>query len=322
MNIVILDGYTENPGDLSWDSIGRFGKLTVYDRTPFPNGNNSDIISRAKGADIVITNKTPLNAETIAALRPELKYIGILATGYNIVDVAAAKSAGVPVCNIPTYGTTAVAQFTMALLLEMCHHAGEHSISVKNGDWSHCSDFCYWKYPLVELAGKTIGLIGFGRIGRSVAKLSAAFGMTVLSYDPLTCEPALAEPVTLDELLSRSDVISLHCPLFDETRKIINRDTISRMKNGAMLINTSRGPLIDEDALVEALGSGRISCAALDVQSSEPPPENSPLNRLPNCILTPHIAWAPKESRKRLMDIAAENIRAFLEGKPQNIVNP
>ena len=320
MNIVILDGYTENPGDLSWDGFKAYGKLTVYDRTAFIDGN-SEIVSRAKSAEILITNKTPISADTISALLPELKYIGILATGYNIVDVAAAKRAGIPVCNIPTYGTAAVAQFTMALLLEICHHAGEHSLSVKAGDWMRCPDFCYWKYPLVELAGKTMGLIGFGRIGRAVAKLAAAFGMTVLSCDPQSHYPELAKPVELDELLERSDVISLHCPLFDDTREIINESTISKMKRGVMLINTSRGPLINEAALCAALKSGRISYAALDVQTTEPPRKVSPLNALPNCILTPHIAWAPKESRQRLMNIAVDNVRAFIAGNPKNVVN-
>lgn len=321
MKIVILDGYTENPGDLSWEGFERLGDLTVYDRTPYRDGDG-EILARAKGAEIVITNKTPLRADTIRALRPELKYIGVLATGYNVVDVNAAKEQDVPVCNIPTYGTTAVAQFTLALLLEMCHHIGEHNRSVKQGDWSHCPDFCYWNYPLTELAGKTIGIIGYGRIGRAVGRLAAAFGMRVLAYDAVCREDEKAEFVTLDELYAASDVISLHCPLFPETQGMINRGTLALMKDGVMLINTSRGPLIDEQALCEALESGKVAYAALDVQAMEPVSADSPLLRQQNCILTPHIAWAPLESRRRLMDIAVNNVRAFLEGRPENVVNP
>lgn len=320
MKIVILDGYTENPGDLSWGGFEALGELTVYDRTPFADGTQ-EIMRRAKGAEIVITNKTPISAETLAALAPELRYIGVLATGYNVVDVAAAAARGIPVCNIPTYGTTAVAQFVMALLLELCHHVGDHSRTVRQGDWSRCPDFCYWNTPLVELAGKTFGVIGYGRIGRAAAKLAAAFGMEVLAYDAFAAGDETARMVTLDELLAQSDVISLHCPLFPETRGIINRDTIAKMKDGVLLINTSRGPLVAEEDLAEALASGKVAGAGLDVLSVEPARADNPLLKQQNCLITPHIAWAPKESRQRLMDIAVANLRAFLDGAPQNVVN-
>lgn len=318
MKIVILDGYTENPGDLSWGGFEALGSVTVYDRTPA-----DQILARAKGAEIVLTNKTPLSAQTLAALAPELQYIGVLATGYNVVDIAAARAQGIPVCNIPTYGTTAVAQFVMALLLELCHHVGDHSRSVKAGDWSRCPDFCYWNSPLIELAGKTFGVIGYGRIGRATARLAAAFGMEILAYDAhATGMDEVARLVSLDELLERSDVISLHCPLFESNRGMINRASIARMKDGVLLINTSRGPLIDEAALAEALRTGKVAGAGLDVLETEPARPDNPLLAEPNCLITPHIAWAPKESRQRLMDIAVENLQAWLKGNPQNVVNP
>lgn len=318
MKIVILDGYTENPGDLSWGGFEALGSVTMYDRTPA-----DQILARAKGAEIVLTNKTPLSAQTLAALAPELQYIGVLATGYNVVDIAAARAQGIPVCNIPTYGTTAVAQFVMALLLELCHHVGDHSRSVKAGDWSRCPDFCYWNSPLIELAGKTFGVIGYGRIGRATARLAAAFGMEILAYDAhATGMDEVARLVSLDELLERSDVISLHCPLFESNRGMINRASIARMKDGVLLINTSRGPLIDEAALAEALRTGKVAGAGLDVLETEPARPDNPLLAEPNCLITPHIAWAPKESRQRLMDIAVENLQAWLKGNPQNVVNP
>ena len=318
MKIVILDGYTENPGDLSWGGFEALGSVTVYDRTPA-----DQILARAKGAEIVLTNKTPISAQTLAALAPELQYIGVLATGYNVVDIAAARAQGIPVCNIPTYGTTAVAQFVMALLLELCHHVGDHSRSVKAGDWSRCPDFCYWNSPLIELAGKTFGVIGYGRIGRATARLAAAFGMEILAYDAhATGMDEVARLVSLDELLERSDVISLHCPLFESNRGMINRASIARMKDGVLLINTSRGPLIDEAALAEALHAGKVAGAGLDVLETEPARPDNPLLAEPNCLITPHIAWAPKESRQRLMDIAVENLQAWLKGNPQNVVNP
>ena len=318
MKIVILDGYTENPGDLSWAGLEALGQVTVYDRTP-----PSEILARAKGAEVLLTNKTPLSAETLAALAPQLRYIGVLATGYNVVDVEAAKAQGVPVCNIPTYGTTAVAQFVMALLLELCHHVGDHSRSVKAGDWSRCPDFCYWNSPLIELAGKTFGVIGYGRIGRAAARLAAAFGMEVLAYDThATGMDEVARLVSLDEVLEKSDVISLHCPLFESNRGMINQESIARMKDGVLLINTSRGPLIDEAALAQALHTGKVAGAGLDVLETEPARPDNPLLAEPNCLITPHIAWAPKESRQRLMDIAVANLAAWLDGKPQNVVNP
>ena len=319
MKIVILDGYTENPGDLSWAGFEALGDVTVYDRTV---GGEEEVIRRAKGAEVVILNKTPLPASVIEALTPELKYIGVLATGYNVVDIDAAKRAGVPVCNIPTYGTTAVAQFVMALLLELCHHVADHSRSVKAGDWSRCPDFCYWNYPLIELGGKTFGVIGYGRIGRAAAKLAKAFGMNVVAYDTFAKDDDVARIVSLDELLAVSDVISLHCPLFPETKGIIGRDAIAKMKDGVFLINTSRGPLVDEDALAEALHAGKVAGAGLDVLCVEPAREDNPLLREPNCLITPHIAWAPKESRQRLMDIAVDNLCVWQAGAPQNVVNP
>lgn len=319
MKIVILDGYTENPGDLSWAGFEALGDVTVYDRTV---GGEEEVIRRAKGAEVVILNKTPLPASVIEALTPELKYIGVLATGYNVVDIDAAKRAGVPVCNIPTYGTTAVAQFVMALLLELCHHVADHSRSVKAGDWSRCPDFCYWNYPLIELGGKTFGVIGYGRIGRAAAKLAKAFGMNVVAYDTFAKDDDDARIVSLDELLAVSDVISLHCPLFPETKGIIGRDAIAKMKDGVFLINTSRGPLVDEDALAEALHAGKVAGAGLDVLCVEPAREDNPLLREPNCLITPHIAWAPKESRQRLMDIAVDNLCVWQAGAPQNVVNP
>lgn len=318
MRIVILDGYTENPGDLSWGGFEALGETVVYDRTPPQEG---EIVRRAKGAEIVLVNKTPLSADVLKALAPELRYIGVLATGYNVVDIAAAKALGIPVCNIPTYGTMAVAQYTMALLLELCHHVGEHSRSVKNGDWSRCPDFCYWHTPLVELMGKTFGVIGYGRIGRAAAKLAAAFGMEALAYDATAAAEGPARMVSLGELYRASDVISLHCPLLPDTKGMINAESIARMKDGVMLLNTSRGPLIVEDDLAAALRSGKVSAAALDVLNTEPASPDNPLLKEERCLVTPHIAWAPKESRQRLMDIATENLRQFLAGTPQNVVN-
>ena len=246
----------------------------------------------------------------------------MLATGFNVVDIAAAKGAGIPVCNIPTYGTTAVAQFAMALLLELCHHVADHSRSVKAGDWSRCPDFCYWNAPLIELAGKTFGVIGYGRIGQATAKLAAAFGMEALAFDACAkaCPPARL--TTLEEVLEKSDVISLHCPLTPESQGIVNRDTLARMKDGVFLLNTSRGPLVDEAALADALASGKVAGAGLDVLAVEPPLPENPLLAQPNCLITPHIAWAPRESRQRLMDVAVANLRAWLDGAPQNVVNP
>ncbi|MDU4889488.1 MAG: D-2-hydroxyacid dehydrogenase [Clostridium sp.] len=318
MKIVILDGYTENPGDLSWEGIEKFGDLTVYDRTP-----EDKVIERISGAEIVFTNKTPVSKAAIES-NPKLQFIGVLATGYNIVNVAAAKEAGVVVSNIPTYGTDAVAQYAMALLLEMCHHVGEHSDCVKAGEWTNNKDWCFWNHPLIELAGKTLGVIGFGRIGQRTAEIAMAFGMNILAYDEYqnkALESDRCRYVSLDELLANSDAISLHCPLFPSTEGIINKDTIAKMKDGVMIINTSRGPLIVEADLRDALNSGKVAGAAVDVVSTEPIKMDNPLLQAKNMIITPHIAWAPKESRKRLMDIAVENLQAFVNGSPENVVN-
>ena len=318
MKIVILDGYTENPGDLSWEGFEQLGELTVYDRTSLTDAEEA--IARIGEAEVVLTNKTPLTRDILSAC-PSVRYIGLLATGYNVVDIVAAKEKEITVCNIPTYGTSAVAQMVFALLLEICHHVGEHSQAVLNGDWTNCADFCFWNYPLIELMDKCIGIIGFGRIGQNTAQIAQAFGMKVLAYDEHVIEEAkgLGEYVSLDELLSQSDVISLHCPLFPSTTGIINKDNIAKMKEGAIIINTSRGPLIVEQDLADALNAGKVYAAAVDVVSTEPIKADNPLLKAKNCIITPHIAWAPKESRKRLMDIAVDNLKAFLDGKPVNI---
>lgn len=320
MKIVILDGYTLNPGDLSWERLNKFGELTIYDRTEYDNDKIIDAIGEA---GIIFTNKTPLPKEVLDKI-PSLKYIGVLATGYNVVDVDAAKDLGIVVTNVPGYGTTAVAQMTMALLLEMCHHVGEHNRAVKEGEWSKSKDFCFWNYPLIELDGKTMGIIGFGRIGQATAKLAQAFGMNILtsgSRSKPELESNTCKQVDLEELLAKSDVISLHCPLTPETEGIINTSNISKMKDGAMIINTSRGQLIVEQDLKEALDNGKLAGAALDVVSKEPIDKDNPLLKANNCIITPHIAWASKESRNRLMNTALENLEAFLKGKPTNVVN-
>ncbi|HIS78737.1 MAG TPA: D-2-hydroxyacid dehydrogenase [Candidatus Caccousia stercoris] len=316
MKIVVLDGYTLNPGDLTWEPLERLGELTVYDRTP-----PEQIAERIKGAQAVLTNKTPLSRELLSD--SSARYVGVLATGYNVVDVEAARELGIPVTNIPTYGTDAVAQFTTALLLELCHHVGAHAESVRAGDWEHNADWCYWNYPLIELAGKTMGIIGFGKIGQAVGRIAAALGMKVVYADQKpAADCAFAQKLPLDELLACSDVVSLHCPLFDSTRGIINDAAIAKMKPGTLLLNTSRGPLIDEAAVASALTEGRLAGAAMDVVSTEPIRGDNPLLRAPNCILTPHIAWATRQARERLMRIAAENLAAFQNGAPQNVVNP
>ena len=316
--IVILDGCTLNPGDLSWKGFEDLGEVIYYDRTP-----EDQIAERIGDAEIVITNKTVLTGETLS-LCPSIKYIGVLATGYNIVDIDAATEGGIPVCNIPTYGTAAVSQFVFALLLNICNGVQQHSQSVKNGDWSTCPDFTYWRFTLTELAGKTMGIIGFGRIGQATAKIAQAFGMNVLAFDEYQdkqLESATMTYVSLDEVMSQSDVISLHCPLFDSTRGMINRSSISKMKDGVILINTSRGPLVVEEDLAEALNSGKIRAAGLDVVNKEPIEDDNILLKAKNCYITPHIAWAPLESRRRLMDIAVENLASFLNGKTINRVN-
>ena len=320
MRIVVLDGFTENPGDLSWAPLEALGELTVYDRTdPQDEGL---IIARLAGAEAAVTNKTPLNRRILEAC-PELRYIGVLATGYNVVDTAFARQRGIPVTNVPAYGTAAVAQFAIGLLLEICHHIGAHSQGVHAGRWEEAADWCYWDYPLTELAGKTMGIIGYGRIGRTTGRIAAALGMRVLAYDgglPISPDP-FAEQADLDRLLQEADVIALHCPLTEATREIINRDTLARMKDGVILLNNARGQLIDEQALAEALGSGKVAAAGLDVVSTEPIRKDNPLLTAPNCILTPHISWAPRECRQRIMACAADNLRAFLAGAPVNVVN-
>lgn len=319
MKLVVLDGYTENPGDLSWDALRRFGELTVYERT---SDDQSEVAERIKGADIVVANKTPIRAEVINSAGA-LKYITILATGYDIVDVAAARARGIPVSNVPSYGTAAVAQFAIAMLLEICHHVAHHSETVHAGRWESCADWCYWDYPLIELDGKTMGIIGFGRIGQQTGRIAKALGMHILATGsrPTDVGREIADYVELDELLSRSDVISLHCPLFPSTRGIISRENIARMKDGVILLNNSRGALVDEQALADALNSGKVYAAGLDVVSTEPIRGDNPLLKAKNCFITPHISWAPKEARERIMDCTVKNIEAFLDGKPVNVVN-
>lgn len=319
MKIVILDGHAVNPGDLSWDCFARFGEVAVYERTD----SKADAIARMQGADIVMLNKVPISESVLEAC-PGIKLICALSTGYNVVDIDACKRRNIVVCNVPGYGTNAVAQFTFALLLEICHHVGAHSQSVFRGQWASCPDFCYWFTPQRELSGKTIGIIGFGAIGRAVGTIANAFGMNVLAYSR-TIHPEhkdIGQYVSLDELLEQSDIISLHCPLFPETEKIINAQTIDKMKDGMILINTARGALVDEEALAAALASGKVAAYGADVVSQEPIRPQNPLLTAPNCILTPHMAWAPMESRQRIQDITVKNIEAFLAGKPINVVNP
>ncbi|MEY8000486.1 D-2-hydroxyacid dehydrogenase [Clostridium sp. Mt-5] len=323
MKIVVLDGYTLNPGDISWDNMKKLGELKVYDRTSYDSSKEDLIIERVGDAEAVFTNKTPITKNTLEKM-PNLKFIGVLATGFNVVDVDAAKEAGIVVTNIPTYGTDSVSQMAIALLLEICHHAGEHSNSVKAGDWTNNPDWCYWNYPLIELAGKTMGIIGYGRIGQRTGRIAQALGMRVLAYDkyknPLL-ESETMKYVEFAELTAKSDVIALHCPLFDSTRGIINKNSISKMKDNVIIINNSRGPLIVEEDLAEALNSGKVRAAAVDVVSTEPIKVDNPLLKAKNCIITPHISWAPKEARERLMNIAVENLKQFLSGTPVNIVN-
>ncbi len=321
MKIVILDGYTENPGDLSWQGFEKLGELTVYDRTPL--NDDAEIIKRIGKAEVVITNKTPLS-KAVFEQCTGIKYVGVLATGYNVVDVNAAKEKGIPVCNIPTYGTDAVGQFAIALLLEICHRIGHHSNAVAQGRWQTNDDWCFWDYPLIELAGKKIGIIGYGKIGQSTGRIAQALGMTVLAYDAYKNESLVSDTckyVELDELFKDADVISLHCPLFPQTEGIINKNNIAKMKDGVIIINNSRGPLIVEEDLKDALNSGKVYAAGLDVVSSEPIKADNPLLKAKNCFITPHISWAPKESRQRLMDVAVSNLQAFINGSPVNIVN-
>lgn len=314
--IVVLDGYTLNPGDLDWSGIEALGELTVHDRTPLEL-----TAERAGGADILLTNKAPVSRSVIETL-PSLKFIGVLATGYNVVDIAAAKERGIPVSNVPGYGTAAVAQHVFALLLELTQRAGLHSDSVRAGDWTKSVDWCYWRTPLVELAGLTMGIVGYGAIGKKVSGIAQALGMNVIAA---TRTPRADENgvgfTTVDDLFHHADVVSLHCPLTPETQGMVNAARLATMKPGAFLINTGRGPLIVEQDLANALKEGRIAGAAMDVLSTEPPAADNPLLTAPNCLITPHIAWAARASRKRLMDAVAENVRAFLAGAPANVVN-
>ncbi|MEK3911228.1 D-2-hydroxyacid dehydrogenase [Paenibacillus sp. FSL H7-0331] len=317
-NIVVLDGYTLNPGDLDWGRLEQLGNVTVYDRTAV-----TEIVERAAHADIVLTNKTQLSAAILEQL-PKLKYIGVLATGYNIVDTEAAKQRGIPVTNIPTYGTQSVAQFVFALLLELCHRVQTHSDAVHAGDWNNCPDFCFTRSPLIELSGKTMGLIGLGRIGGQVARIANAFGMRVIAVGSGRSNPTPVEGVEwveLDQLLTESDVISLHCPLTPATEKLINAERLALMKHSAILINTSRGALINEQDLAIALNDRRIAGAAVDVLSVEPPVPSNPLYAAANCLITPHIAWATKEARARLMGTAVDNVQSFLSGHAVHVVN-
>ena len=320
MKIVILDGYTENPGDLSWDALAALGELTVYDRSS--RTDQQEAIDRIGDAEIVITNKTPITRAVLDAC-PSVRFIGVLATGYNVVDTACARERGIPVSNVPAYGTAAVGQFTIALLLEICHHVAHHSETVFAGKWEHCPDFCYWDYPLIELDGKTMGIIGFGRIGQATGRIARALGMRVLATGSRPCPEgeAIAEYRDLDTLLANSDVIALHCPLFPETAGIINRETIAKMKDGVILLNSARGGLMVEQDLADALNSGKVAAAGLDVVSTEPIQGDNPLLKAKNCIITPHIAWGSKESRQRIMDCTVKNVQAFLAGKPVNTVN-
>ncbi len=317
MKIVMLDAYTTNPGDLSWDFLNDYGDVTIYDRTPAEK-----IVERAKDADIVVTNKTPITKETIDLL-PNLKFIALLSTGYNIVDYVYLKEKGIPVSNIPSYSTDAVAQLVMAFILELSMNVGLHSDSVRHGDWSYSTDFCYWKTPLTELAGKTMGIFGLGKIGRAVAERARAFGMNIAAYVPRIHgdEPDYIKLLPLDEMLAVSDVVSMHCPLTPETEGIVNGEFISKMKDGAYFINTSRGTVVNENALADALNTGKLSGAGLDVLSTEPPKADNPLLTAKNCFITPHIAWASFETRERLVGIFRENIKAFINGNPQNVIN-
>ena len=320
MKLVVLDGYTENPGDLSWAELEALGELTVYDRTSY---TESPLIAERIGdAEIVVMNKTPISRATIDAC-PNIRLIAVLATGYNVVDYKYAHEKGIPVVNVPTYGTASVSQYSIALLLEICHHIGHHSASVHAGNWASNPDWCYWDYPLIELEGKTIGIIGFGRIGQAEGRIARAMGMKVLAYDvyPNDSGRAIGEYVDLDTLLAQADVVSLHCNLTSENTGIINKESIAKMKDGAILINNARGQLIVEQDVADALNSGKLAAVGLDVVYTEPIRPDNPLLTAKNCIITPHISWAPKESRQRIMDVTAENIRAFLAGTPQNVVN-
>ena len=318
MKIVVLDGYALNPGDLNWDGLNKLGDVTLHDRTPA-----AEIVNRCKGATVVLTNKTPLSEETLNQL-PDLKYVGILATGYNIVNTEVCKNKGIIVSNVPGYGTSSVAQFAIALLLELCHHVQKHSDVVMDGKWSKSADWCFWDSPLVELEGKTLGIIGFGNIGQKVGDIATALGMNIVAAGRHHSDQSHRKNfkwVNMDELLSRSDVISIHCPLTPETQGLINKQNLAKMKRSAFSLNTSRGPIIVDADLADALNNNVIAGAGIDVLSAEPPPADNPLFKAKNCIITPHIAWATKEARARLMDTVVNNISAFMSGSPANVVN-
>lgn len=314
MHIIVVDGATLNPGDLTWEALGAFGSYEVY-----PRSTPAEKLDRCRDAEAVITNKVVFDRATLAAL-PKLKYIGVTATGYNIVDVAAAAERGIVVTNVPTYGTASVAQMVFALLLELTQHVGHHAATVREGRWSKCDNFCYWDYPLVELAGLTMGIVGCGRIGQAAARIADSFGMKAIGHDAFPFPTGLIAPVTLDELLARSDVVSLHCPLTPETQGLINAARLSLMKQSAFLINTSRGPLVNERDLADALNAGKIAGAGLDVLAVEPPKPDNPLLTAKNCVITPHIAWATRSARQRLLQTTVDNLAAFAAGKLQNVV--
>ena len=317
LKIVVLDGETLNPGDLSWEGLESLGECVVYDRTP-----DDRILERAKDADILYTNKTPLGGDVIRQL-PELRFIGVLATGYDVVDMDAAKTRGIPVSNIPTYGTNSVAQMVFAHILNLTQRVAHHSQTVGQGRWTACPDFCYWDYPLVELDGLTLGIVGYGRIGRAAARLGRAFGMRILAFDVLPDSGKSGEVlfVSLDDLFSLSDFVSLHCPLTADNYHLVGADRLAQMKPTACLINTSRGQLVDEKSLYRSLKEGEIAGAALDVLEKEPPDADCPLYHLDNCFITPHISWATRSARSRLMKTAVENLTAFLAGRPSNLIN-
>lgn len=318
MKIVILEGSSVNPGDLSWDSMSQFGAVTVYDRTPADKA-----AERIGDAEIVLINKTPITAAVLDCC-PSLRLICVLATGYNVVDCAAAKARGICVCNVPAYGTAAVAQFTFSLLLELCNRVGHHDLLVHQGQWCECPDFCFWATPQIELAEKSIGIIGFGKIGRAVGRIAKAFGMEVLAYNRSRCPEgeAIGKYVDLETLLSRSHIISLHCPLTEETTDIIRAETLTKMNDGTILLNTARGGLLNESDVSAALHSGKLRAVAVDVASAEPIKPNNPLLTAPNCIITPHMAWSPVESRQRIIECTVKNIQAYISGEPVNVVNP
>lgn len=315
MKITVLDGFAVNPGDLDWNILAPYGEVTVYDRTD----SNEESIARIADSEIILVNKTPLPAAVIEAC-PSIRMIGMLATGYNIVDVDCARRHGISVCNVPCYSTDSVAQFAIALLLEICHHCGRHTVLVHEGAWTSCQDFCLWTTPQIELAGKTLGIVGYGRIGQKTAEIARALGMNVIAFSRSQNSDAVY--VDLDTLLREADVISLHCPLFPETKEIISRENIAKMKDGVILINTARGALLDEQAVADALTSGKIRGAAVDVTTVEPIRKDNPLLSAPNCIITPHMAWTPIEARRRLLNTVRDNIKGFCEGSPINVVNP